>query len=341
MRTEELKEYLGIVVDMEKNVFLQERLLKNMSVKMSRLGIPKTFTKPTQVMQPCKSDTNNIVKAILYTLFFPIVLWVEDGFGTMAFFIGITVGVAAFLFSISEVLGLIAVVVFIFLIFKCHLNEFETKYQSKNKEWIRYEAELALYHSNIDLDAARVAREKAEKEILALEIRETEGRLSISKKNLINIYEKDIIFPKYRNLIAVCSLYEYICAGRCSSLEGHEGAYNIYEAEIRLDRIITQLDKVIVHLDAIRANQFMLYSAIQDMNQRSALILESTQNMASQLLILGGQADSVSEQISQLQKTSALTAYHAERTQKELAYMNRMDYFSGRNDDVFFNHPLV
>lgn len=339
MRTGELKEYLGIVVDMEKNVFLQEHLLKDMVERMDRLGVSQTFTKPTQVMQPSKS--NKMLEAILGTLLFPIYLWEEFDFDFMVFAIGITVGIVGYLFSISEVLGIIAVAVFIFLIFGYNLNEFEDNYQSRNKEWIKYEADLALYHSNIDLDAARVARENAEKEILALEIREIEGSLSISKKNLINIYEKDIIFPKYRNLIAVCSLYEYIFAGRCSSLEGHEGAYNIYEAEIRLDRIITQLDKVIVHLDAIRANQFMLYFAIQDMNQRSVLILESTQNMASQLHILGGQADSVLEQIAQLQKTSALTAYHAERTQKELSYMNRMDYFSGRNDDVFFNRPPV
>ena len=57
MRTEELKEYLGIVIDMEKNIFLQERLLKDMTEKVGRLGDPKTFDKPirpTQLSEPEK-----------------------------------------------------------------------------------------------------------------------------------------------------------------------------------------------------------------------------------------------------------------------------------------------
>lgn len=45
--------------------------------------------------------------------------------------------------------------------------------------------------------------------------------------------------------------------------------------------------------------------------------------------------------LSELQASSALTAYQAERAQKELHYMNQMDYLSGRNDDVFFNLPPV
>ena len=110
---------------------------------------------------------------------------------------------------------------------------------------------------------------------------------------------------------------------------------------MRLDRIITQLDKVIANLGAIRENQFMLFSAIQDMNRQSVRIMESTQEMAEQLRSINGQTGNMAVQIAELQKTSALTAYQAERTQKELAYMNRMDYLSGRNDDVFFNHPPV
>mgnify|MGYP001864484039 FL=1 len=85
---------------------------------------------------------------------------------------------------------------------------------------------------------------------------------------MFTIYDKNIIFPKYRRLPLVCSLYEYFCSGRCSTLEGHEGAYNILEMEIRLDRIITQMDMVITRLESIRDGQYVLYSAIQDSNRK-------------------------------------------------------------------------
>lgn len=165
-------------------------------------------------------------------------------------------------------------------------------------------------------------------------------------------------------MVMVCSLYEYVCAGRCDALEGHEGAYNLLETEIRLDKIVTRLDNVIEMLGRIQQNQYMVYSAIQDANRQSAKILESTYQMADQLQaiqtsnqkMLGGiQADmqksvltaerqsasmiQMTQQLSALQATSTLTAYQAERTQKELHYMNRMNYLSGKNDDVFFNLP--
>ena len=58
-------------------------------------------------------------------------------------------------------------------------------------------------------------------------------RLTKAKEHLQKIYDKNIIFPKYRNLTMVCSLYEYICAGRFTELEGPNGAYNCLETEIR------------------------------------------------------------------------------------------------------------
>lgn len=46
------------------------------------------------------------------------------------------------------------------------------------------------------------------------------------EKNLEQLYGLNIIFPKYRNMTAVCSLYEYISSGRCDTLEGQAGAYH-------------------------------------------------------------------------------------------------------------------
>ena len=52
---------------------------------------------------------------------------------------------------------------------------------------------------------------------------------------LERMYNKGIIYEKYQyDLVAVSMFAEYFKFGRCSCLEGHEGAYNIYENEIRL-----------------------------------------------------------------------------------------------------------
>ena len=46
---------------------------------------------------------------------------------------------------------------------------------------------------------------------------------------LNNYYDKNIIYPKYRDLVALCMIYEYLVSGRCLTLEGRNGAYNKYD----------------------------------------------------------------------------------------------------------------
>lgn len=162
---------------------------------------------------------------------------------------------------------------------------------ARHSEYLRkmeiFQRETQDYQATIEANALKRKQDEKTRQAKAIlllrEREEIEKSLEASKRNLQAAYEKNIIFPKYRNLVMVCSLYEYICAGRCDTLEGHEGAYNILETEIRLDRIIIQLDKVITQLEKIQQNQFILYSAIQKSNQRNSQIIDSTSYMASRL----------------------------------------------------------
>lgn len=90
--------------------------------------------------------------------------------------------------------------------------------------------------------------------------------LSETKRVLEQLYALDIVFPKYRNFVAMCTIYEYIVSGRCAELEGPNGAYNLYEAELRQNLIINQLDRINRNLEAIKANQYMLYKEMSKAN---------------------------------------------------------------------------
>ncbi len=82
--------------------------------------------------------------------------------------------------------------------------------------------------------------------------------------NILNkIYAYDIIHPKYRSLIPVCSFYEYFDTGICDCLKGHEGAYRQYEKDIQMNRIITSLDSINDKLDTIIENQNQLYNELK------------------------------------------------------------------------------
>lgn len=76
---------------------------------------------------------------------------------------------------------------------------------------------------------------------------------------LKNLYDENVIFPKYRNLVAISAINEYLVSGRCYELEGPNGAYNLYEMELRQNIVIEQLNTIISNLEQIRNNQFSLY----------------------------------------------------------------------------------
>lgn len=377
MGVEGLKEYLSIVVDMEQSIYLQKTLRANIEQEIEKLKIPKRIedpAKPTLLIRPvCPENPPRGKRRSIFGIIAGCIgLFFVVGLGST-----IVLTICANIFNVppSEFSWMACsalLVPIIWAVYCVMSNKSETKkyWAKKNADDKEYRKTMQEYleQSQLEMEQYQDAvkeiqrlRQQDERErqlktiFLEKQKEELESGLAISEKRLQTIYEKGIIFPKYRNLVMVCSLYEYICAGRCTELEGHEGAYNILEIEIRLDRIIVQLDEVIKKLEQIRLNQYTLYSAVQEANRRLSQICGSIGGMSARLDDFYNNSIQLSEQVAglntqnaelsahiiELQKTSELTAYHAERTQKELAYMNRMDYLSGRNDDVFFNHPPV
>lgn len=171
-----------------------------------------------------------------------------------------------------------------------------------------YEKSVARYESETPL-----------REELASLARELPYRIEKSKALLRQMYSIGVIYPKYQNLIAISSFYDYLMSGRCSELEGHEGAYNIYEMEARLDRIVTQLDIVIAKLDKIQQNQYMLYRAIQEGNKQNQEFLGK----------LTSAVKGVNERLDAQGRSIAYAAYEAELTRKELQYQSSMNRIYG------------
>ncbi len=102
---------------------------------------------------------------------------------------------------------------------------------------------------------------------LALEIKTIKAQIRKLVQKLEEMYSANIIYGKYRNYVALTTIFEYLDSGRCNSLEGPDGAYNLYEAEIRSNEIISQLSTIVRSLEDIKANQFMLYKELKSINQ--------------------------------------------------------------------------
>ncbi len=143
--------------------------------------------------------------------------------------------------------------------------------------------------------------------LLNTELHDVQNQYEKTKDILNQYYSKNIIYPKYRNLVAVSSFYEYFCSGRCSQLEGHEGAYNIFETEVRLDKVICKLDEVIEQLEEIRNNQYMLYSAIKEGNRRIG--------------VLSDQINKAVMSLDNIESHARVTEYYGEITAKNTEFL--------------------
>ena len=132
-------------------------------------------------------------------------------------------------------------------------------------------------------------------------------------------YSADIVFPKYRNVEAMTTMYEYFETGRCSTLKGPDGAYNLYESELRSDAIIGKLDVVSDKLDAIsdqlramQANQYLLYRAVEGVGER----LDSMTGMLGDILAETRDTNQTAQEISA--KATMMV-----RDSAEIAYWSR------------------
>ena len=141
-------------------------------------------------------------------------------------------------------------------------------------------AEEARYQAAVTQDQAAVATAEEA-------IRQIDAHLQETQALLTQYYDLNIIFPKYRSMVAMATIYEYFASGRCSELTGPDGAYNLYEAELRQNLIINKLDVIVRKLDQIQQNQYMLYqemqrtrSVIQDIRKDVRDILENTSDIA-------------------------------------------------------------
>lgn len=78
-------------------------------------------------------------------------------------------------------------------------------------------------------------------------------------------YNNEIITPKFQNLVAISSFYDYFLSNKCTQLIGENGAYNIFEKE--KDNLITDINVVKFNLDQLKLKQRKLYEVIIETNK--------------------------------------------------------------------------
>lgn len=304
MTVTEMKNYLAMIINLEREESTQNRAIYNLNDQIYWLGKYREIGEPQKPLDTVntrgvEADTKGRFLAIAGGISLLIALPISSGFFLICGVLGLLVGGGYCFF------GRIV---------------FEEDYKKTVKE---YNQAVEQYKKTLVEDAKRVDAERVKKTALQSSLSILKSLNKKTTNCLQQLYNKNIIYPKYRNLACVCTLYEYFDSGRCTTLEGHEGAYNLLENEMRLNRIITQNNKILENLEAIRENQELLYDSIQAANQKADQIIRGCNRMSNQLNGIQAQGAELNARVAQLQTTSDLNLYVNTCAKRELEYMNR------------------
>lgn len=194
----------------------------------------------------------------------------------------------------------------------------------RNNEKQKLDAEFQSRVKQYDMDVKRqnnrIANERAKQAALAREINAMKTRLAQARKALAKAYSYNILATEYRNIYAVSSIYGYLAKGRTHCLQfneqtGDQGAYNLYESERRLDRIITNTEEILERLDYVMQYQQDLAIGLQNASQK---IESLCGNVNTQLNRITGS-------VANIEQCQSVIAYNSECAKRELEFMNWMN----------------
>ena len=290
----DLKAYTTRAKELESAIYTQKRLMDSQEtiIKKQHPKAPqKKQITPPEKPKVINNDVELIAQGEGVVWFISALAAFVGVLGLIAFFIWASAGFEGFGLPVFVCLVFGAIGVFMIV----HLvNEYKERVEmNKNQQRWNNEAQeeypvlLEQYHKEV-----AKANENYQKAINGYNINVSKynqrysetmsmhnSALSTLEKALEQLYDENVIFPKYRNFVAITTINEYFLSGRCDKLEGPDGAYNLYEMELRQNIIIAQLSNIIDNLEQIRSNQYSLYEELQKSNCTINEILSETRRM--------------------------------------------------------------
>lgn len=96
-----------------------------------------------------------------------------------------------------------------------------------------------------------------------------------TRRLLERLYEKSVVYTRYRNLNAVCALYDYLESGKVTEIYGSESVYNFYDKEAQKGRIRDREQEI--ENDITSAEQITEYCRevnrlLDEIEERSAVV---------------------------------------------------------------------
>lgn len=336
--------YIGDLYECEKQIYILEKRRKSLMLKIGSALRPREFKQskfykeycmqlkkykdyPKQVKNPGNlfSNLTEILFYPLYVLFpslivnvifdfllWDIVIWPGIIVIAIAAIIGFLVDLKKYTDDIKH--------------YNIYLSNYN-KVKKYNSDCEKHNNERYNYWLEEFKKSEKSRKDKffSEEPYINAEINAIDKQLNTVQNTLNNLYNLKIngvlcLHPNYRGLLPISIIYGYFDTGRCSQLQGHEGAYNLYEDEKMKGIIINKLDVVSKQIGDLNNSMIYVGQAIQECNNRLSALEDAGDKMIGTMHNINknvtNKLSGVSNQLSYIEENTANSAYYSEISAK-------------------------
>lgn len=316
MDKDQLQKSISILYDMEKNNYLMTRAISKLDGEISLL-CRQRFIEPPKL----KESQRNIFDQF----------WLAIPFGIVGAIIGIILGIISlsdqdftviifaglFVLAVCAIIGAIiggAIGLVIGLIIGYIIKSKENEKATKEYGIAKENYKRRLYDEN-----TRISNESKRRDLLLYQKSKLIDKRRESKKLLDSFYNIVGIDAKFRNLIPIAYMDEFMRLGIATKLEGADGLYYLTRRDLREDQINATLERIVEKLDVIIDNLEDIKGELIDINKKCDSILNETIRMSKNI-------DQGNRTLSELKDKTEVLTYYTERNNRELEYQNFMMY---------------
>lgn len=258
MNSTNLKEYIKKIYKLESALYTQGKIRHDLSSKIMQIEKQNKYayndTNSYNISEYIKETISDACIFLITGTIMGFLIFFLSKFGNIFHYSFKEIFLKSFSYGWKIALAL-TILIIIIQIWRHFAYDIKEKKQAINKN-----LKIKNYNDNVEYQKRYVLP------VYKQQLQKINELYADTQKVLHMYYQKNIVYKKYQNLVAIASFYEYLDSGICSKLEGHEGCYNKYDTELQLKTIIEKLDVIIEKLDQIEMNQHMLYTAIKEGN---------------------------------------------------------------------------
>ena len=128
------------------------------------------------------------------------------------------------------------------------------------------------------------------------------------------------IDEKYRNIVPIGYMNEFLRLGIAARLEGADGLYYLIMKELRWEQLQLSLEDLSTKLETVIDNQKSIYYELSDINCRCSEMVQLAYQQADM-------AARRQQTLENIERNTACAAYNTERAAKEATYQNELYWF--------------